>query len=185
MVNQIEKIGGNGKISVYKKLDTPKYTSIDDFLKYNVRSPILKSVLNFDSIPEESWQNITTNPSKYNESEVGMLTENDEFGITFSHQNLKILTTKQNTLLLKGQFQAEDDIDRVWAVVSVESGNELKFYRRIDLGTQIDNTHSWERLYFIFTPIPKIENDKNELKVYIWNEGRNNLFYDDITIELY
>lgn len=185
LVNQIEKIGGNGKISVYKKLDTPKNTSIDDFLKYNVRSPILKSVLNFDSIPEESWQNISTNPSKYNESEVGILTEKDEFGITFSHQNLKILTTKQNTLLLKGQFQAENDIANVWVVVSVESNNELKFYRRIDLGSQIDNTQSWERLYFIFTPIPKIENDKNELKVYIWNEGRNNLFYDDITIELY
>ena len=185
IINRIEKIGGNGKISVYKKLNEPRKTSMNAFLKFNETSPILTNQINFDTIPNKYWQNTNSIPNKSLRKNIGILTDNDEFGITFSIKNLKPLSQKQHTLIFKGQFLIEENIEKVWAVVSVAGKEENQFYRTVNLGQQFKSINNWEKIYLIFSPIPQIINQTNELKVYIWNEGRQKMFYDDLAIVLY
>lgn len=186
IVKRIEKVADNGHISIYKLSSTNKDNNLLNFLGLKDKVPFLKNGISFDTTPTEGWQNTnSTTIVKHLGTSCGVVTPQEEYGITFKLNNLNELN-KRSMLLYLTSFYLENNkvFKQCNIVVTITSQKENLFYKSYDLASIIKPGHTWTQVNLTF-PIPQINNKELELGIYIWNKGHNLLYYDDIEFQLY
>ena len=184
IIKLIERIGGNGKISIYIKREKPKKTNISDFLQLNMNKSLLTKIINFDSIPGECWMHTDSVYNEITKSRTGILTPNEEFGLTLSLTNKNNKIIKPSKVFFEGKFLFTGEVHQLYLVVSQKNTN-LNYYMQIEVKPDTKNRNDWQDISLLITPLPRIDITEAELAIYLWNMGRNTIFYDNISISLF
>jgi hypothetical protein len=186
IINEIEKVGDNNKISIYKLNRKNKKQTLIDFLGLNARSPLMKNKITFDSVAGNEWQNtkktdLVSKSGKYS----GMVTKDDEFGITFKQKDIKEFKNKSILLYLKANFLiGTEPLKDLYIVASISTPDKNIYYKSYDLAGLLTPGKTWQQIDLTFQ-LPQINENDFEVGIYIWNKGRNLTHYDDFEIQLF
>ncbi len=188
LIDRIERLSGNGKITLYRLLPEPKQQTLYTFLGLNDKRPVSIERCAFetvDSIWNKHWKKIKlTNEVSYNGRAPGFVNNNQEFGLTYKLTNADTFRDSSRLVLFKGYFLRKKDLTGCSIIASVTSGDKSLFYNGYELQDLIPKTNQWQEVNLFFQ-IPKIEKKDYKLELYIWNKGRNTLYYDDTEVSIY
>jgi hypothetical protein len=113
----------------------------------------------------------------------GFVFENTEWGFAHKIINSKNLEFNHSTLLVKTMFNLTTVPNECLLCVSIKNnGNDLLFLAE-DFGKKL-KPNCWTQQEFVFL-IPKLPAGNNEVTTFIWNTGKNKLFYDNFEIAVY
>lgn len=182
----LERIAGNGKISVYKKRTTNNASDLLSFVGLDNKFPIHSSFIDFDSHADSCWQNIDSKLiSDSIHGNVGFLTDSLMFSTTLSLKDALALTSKQRTLCFKMDVYSKENLGGSRVACSVEEQSKMKYFNAYDLEEMVDTLSKWKQVNIVFPLLPQLNDKRNELKVFIWNDGRHRFYYDNIKVSLY
>jgi hypothetical protein len=182
IINIIDKIGGNGRISIYKKLQSPVKTSLLQFLKLDKQTPLFSAVLNIAS-PDSCWKNF-----KKFESDglvCGQILPTEEFGISLKLKNFAALSERNCILMFSSKINiVNQNFSEANVVTSIDSVGKSLYYTSFDLKNQVEKSNSWQKVNLLFN-LPVISSTPNSTGIYIWNKGKNEILYDSLRVDIY
>lgn len=188
LIDRIEKITGNGKITLYRLLQKPEKQTLYAFLGLTGKKPVSVEKCAFepiDSIWNKYWKKITlTNEESYNGRAPGFVDNKQEFGLTFKMTNPDVFKDSSRLILFKGNFLRKKDLTECSVVAAVTSGEKSIFYNAYQLQDLITLKDQWQEVN-VFFHVPKIEDKVSKLEIYIWNRGGNTLYFDDTEVRIY
>ncbi len=186
LVNEIDRIAGNGKISIYKKQTNNNIKNLLAFLKLDTQVPILVKKLDFDSISEACWSNVKARKrTDISNSNVGFLAQNDDYSTTLSLKGVDWLSSKTHTLVFSVQVYPLENPDNVYIVTSIASKGEGVYFNAFNLSTAVDTMKKWQNVQLVFPVLPQLKSKENELKVFIWNAGKKSVYFDNFKVAIY
>lgn len=179
IINELEPIGSNGKISIYKKHRRTK--NLKEFLQ-------IKSKLVFcttscsqsaDSCDMLLFENVSCDS-------VLVIDPGNEFRDVVDIDLGAYESSPMNLLFSADCKLHEFEHDNTDLVISINNGSELVYYKSYAINKYLDNEvlSHYKKLYFMY-PLPANEHRKLALKLYVWNNGRNALELKNISIGLY
>jgi len=185
IINKLDEIAGNGKISIYRKEKNPREKTLTAFLGLDKKQAVYKTSTSFENEINQHWSN--TNPTKqisYTSEYSSELTPEMTYGVTFKLNNLKHLHKKSRLLLFNARvFHQEVNECLLVASITQEHGEQI-FYQTHNLADVLDKKNKWEQVTLTFQ-LPRVTKDNHEFKLYIWNTGENHLNIDDFNIKMY
>lgn len=186
IVKHLKKIGDNGRISVCTYSDTAMNQSVEDLLSLADLVPIRKEMITFDSPSSELWKNInTTDKDAFSGSKSALITDKQEYGLTFQTSYMPEITQGARTLLISGRYKHEKELSKCYIVLSINVDGKTNVHYFIrDLKDFLKEKNKWEKAE-IKLSIPKVTGKEYAISIYLWNVGKNNLLYDDIEVRLY
>jgi len=94
------------------------------------------------------------------------------------------LIGKSRLLLVSGRVLSENAITNSYLVVSIKVADVQEYYKLFDLASFNKIKGHWNDFNLMYF-LPSLKDDNYKFAMYIWNQGGNELWYDDIIIELY
>ena len=85
---------------------------------------------------------------------------------------------------MKSHFLKIEDLSNCQLAVSITENGKSIYFKSHDLSNMIKTYNNWEEHSLIFN-LPKVNSDDYEFAVFIWNQGKNQLFYDDFGYHIY
>ena len=181
IINKIEKICGNGKISVYKKKNNNSINNFYSFFKLDSTKCILMKHISFDTLSDSAWSNINIINQK---KKVGITTKKNECGRTLKLDRFDTLKLKNKLLLVNAKIFALDSLKDAKIILSIETENQTIYYQNFKINNYKKNIKEWIPVQFIFTALPESQKP-SRLNLYIWNAGRNTFYYTDLSACFY
>jgi hypothetical protein len=184
ITNELDKIASNGKISVYRKENIPQEKTLIDFLGLNKKQAVYVDITGFEDEQSSKWSNIK--PSKqfsYSGAYSSELTPGMTYGVTFKTDSLKYLVEKSRIILFKSMIY-HHGINDCNLVASITEDGEQVYYQTYNLAKMLHEENKWEPVTLTFQ-LPRINSNNYEFGLYIWNTGKNHLYIDDISFNLY
>ena len=181
--NELLRIAGNGRISIYKKQKATGNIGGLAFMQLDSRIPVISKQIDFDSPAEDCWQNISSTlvrDSPYNKS--GKMTDSIEFGTTLSIKNSNLLAQMSHILYLSVDIYSDEKLDNIPIIASIDEDGKPKYYNSFDLGELVDSLSTWKHIDLVFPILPAINSGNSELKIYIWNSGKHRFYYDNLSV---
>jgi hypothetical protein len=181
--NELERIGGNGKLSIYKKHKSEGTVSGFRFLKIDTKTPLLFQKIDFDSPAEDCWHNITSTlvrGSQFNVS--GIMTDSIDYSATLSIKNSSLLANEPRVLFLSVDIYSDEKLSYTPVIASIDADGKQLYCNSFDLGELVDTLSTWKHIDLVFPVLPSINSTDSELKVYIWNSGKHRFYYDNLSI---
>lgn len=185
IIQQIEIVSTNNKISVCTKLPFDRAISWIDFLELEDRIPVMTETMKFDSIGESHWSKIFEAFDFVKNKRVGRLDSTISYGVTFRIENPSFLKDISRLMLIRGELFTQNPIlPEIHLVVSIVSKGKHIYYNLIDLNPWIKESDKWVG-FNIFAQLPAVHEEEYELSFYLWNPQRSELHYDGIEIMIY
>ena len=178
----LSKLATNGKITVFVKNSKNDRVDFDDFFGLGTKRIRLRKQLRFDSIPE-GFFGIEMGFNDLTGKKTGLVKSEIEYGLTFKSGNLSFMNEGPSVLKIKSNFGSNVPLNECLLCVSIESkGNTLLFLAN-DLKNSVP-TGTWNNHEIVFS-LPKMVDEEFMLSAFIWNKGKNTLYYDNFEIFLY
>ncbi len=183
ILSKLDKIADNGKISVCR-LTENNPQSLFDFMRLDKKKPVYKKIVTFENLPDSLWQNFNpTEDRAYSGKFSGHLTPDVIFGLTYKENNLSVLRNDSHSLFFSSYF-ITDTIVNCEIVVAISSGEEIIYYKALNLKNLVSKRGVWEQVSLLIQ-LPQIQNNDFEFALYIWNTGQSELYYDDFIFAIY
>lgn len=184
IISKIEKIADNGKLSVCRSTKKYRQQNLDEFLNVKIVNPLFKSFCDFDNSPGKFWNNINLSTQKaHSGNKSAFIDSTMEFGLTFKSNELSDLKDKVNNLQFSSYFFYQSKINSE-IVVSINSKGKNIYYKSFNLQNFVKDKNVWKDVHLIF-PLPAIKSNDFELRLYIWNSGKSEFWYDDFGFLIY
>jgi len=105
IINKIDVIGSNEKISICKRTTDTITVSLLEFFGLQDTSPVYVEKMTFDTIANQNWRNIiiSVEDSLIGEC-VGFLEKDKEFGITYKVKNPAFISDRSRLLFVNGKL---------------------------------------------------------------------------------
>jgi len=185
ITNMLERIGGNGKISVFRKIPQERKGNVEELLGIESKKPEFSCFVNFDTTITDSsisnFKHLSTTFS-YSTPNSAMLDSNTEFGLTIKRSYKK---SSAGYAFISGYYYITHGIGDCFIVAQLTSkhGQSLS-YQRSNLKDFLDSIDHWSYKEFVFALPPLTDNDCT-LGIYFWNSSKSTLYYDDIKVTIY
>lgn len=177
LLDQIERIGGNGRISVFAPSEngTPGIPAA-----LGISTPWLVSHVSGTGQDSLSyWSNVTVADTAQTTGWMGVMRAGEEFGPTFA---IPFQPQQFDRLLLEGSLRSEEAVT-VQVVGSVEAPDDAKaFYRAFPV--ELHGSPGWTPYACLITP-PADMPGGLVMKCYLWNESGVRINYTDLRVTLY
>lgn len=181
---KLDKIADNGKISICKLSKIENKQTLLGFIGIENKIPSFESIITFDTIADNHWQNTQiTSSYRFSGKNAGFINNTMEYGITYKSSDIKELKVKPRLLLFSSYF-LKDTLNSCQIVVSINSNGQNIYSQSYDLNEYLKKKNTWENVKLLFQ-LPKIESNNYEFGIYIWNNGHNNLYYDDFSFKIF
>lgn len=184
----IERIGGNGRVSFYKKSKTVQQKSLKQFLRITDKNTFNHTIITFDSVgglvdPHVSsiGESFVT---KNHKSFFAMLNDKTEFGTTISIKASELKNENNLKILVFCDILANELIDNVQLVAAVRNKTKTVFYQNFFLKDYFKQSSDWKRMEFQFV-LPEFETPDDEVGVYFWNPEKMSFSYDNFEVIFY
>lgn len=184
----LERIGGTGKVSFYKKSDKMKAKSLKEFLAISTDNTLFSANLNFDEPVTDTThikgaEHITTQ-NYYSAPASAFLDSTLEYGTTLiiKAKELKNLTNLK--VLINAAVWSNMKYKDVQIVASVTNAKATVFYQSFFLSDYVKPNEIWQHIEFQFV-LPSFQTEDDELKIYLWNPKKAIVNYDDLEVIIY
>jgi hypothetical protein len=188
IINRIEKIGGNGKISIYKLLNNKRSDkTLRDFLQITKDNILLYNKLNFeeDSLPPYWKGNSQLTDKLYKSSHHSVLMNQDcEYSLTFEARLNDLKMRGKERMLLETEIYSKMDLNDVHIITVLSHDNQSYFYFPFMIGDYYKNKDQWQKLSLMFL-LPACKSPDDVLSFYIWNRGKEQFNYDDVELTIF
>ena len=147
--------------------------------------------LNFENSNNELWSSIQ--PSNLIDSiecfgsRCYLMDSTMEFSPTYARKLEEIISNENNFIDISVKARKIDNLDEVVLVATLESNGENIYWRGVGFNDFIisDANEKWDTFYLsIKLADVYIKYDNIILKVYLWNRGKKNFYFDNLTIKL-
>lgn len=183
IVNELVKIGGNDKLSVFKKAVNSK-SNLTSFFGFDQNRALYHTLVTFDSIPPNCSNTDTLSLLAFSGKKSGFVLPKQEYGFTHTINNLEQRSADGADLLVKSVFLTPaQPLNEALLCVSIDEGGKNVYFNVSKLDARIKDT-LWHKEEFLFH-LPKHSSTDSKISVFIWNKGKNTLFYDDFEISIY
>lgn len=182
IIDQIRRIGGNGKIGVYKKATAAQANVTETTFFELDHKPVLfysQQGLQARQAPLADLKNQDVIYALMPNS----LDSTMEYGHTFTIKNEQALTGSNHLLKVVFQPKSGHDVKDLLMCVSAEVNGKNLYFEAGDISKKI-REEGWQEHTFLYV-LPRIPEGKSEVKVFIWNRGKNNVLYDDFQVTIY
>lgn len=164
MINYLEKVGDNGKISIYKKVDFKKEKSIYEFLGI-ISSTVFVKKEDSDSLGERC----------------GVLNDSTEFSRSFSFFSGEIGLKGQEKIFISTDICFPQEENNLQLVCTVRRKNETLYYAYFPI---INKKQEWQKEEQQFR-LPENILPDDEIVIYLWNAGKTPIKYYNREIIIY
>jgi hypothetical protein len=107
-----------------------------------------------------------------------------EFGPTFERPLFQISAVPGSRIEVSAAFKAPDDVSGAKLVLSVEESGKSIVWLGQDVGQFMVNENEWFRVYAVIN-LPVNLTGKENIKIYCWNEKKENIYMDDFVLRVY
>ena len=184
IISKIKKVADNGKISVCVLSDSISKNTLNKFLGIEDKTQVFGAKMTYDTIVNESWQNInSTSDFSFSGANSGFLTHDMTYGLTYKTKDLPVIT-QRNRILLFSSYFLQDTINNCEIVVSINESGKTTYYNSFKLQKFLKMKNKWESVDLLFL-LPKVKSKDYEFALYIWNTGKNDLLIDDFGFKIY
>ncbi len=184
IISRIKKVVDNGKISVCVLSDTISNNTLNKFLGIEDKTQVFGAIMTYDTIVNESWQNInSTSDFSFSGANSGFMTHDMTYGLTYKTKDLPVIT-QRNRILLFSSYFLQDTINNCEIVVSINESGKTTYYNSFKLQEFLKIKNKWESVDLLFL-LPKVKSEDYEFALYIWNTGKNDLLIDDFGFKIY
>jgi hypothetical protein len=179
ILNQMQRIGGNGKISLFKRSDNHPVNTINDAL--GIEKIDEQYRLFFDSINRAKWHKVYPDNTSNYFLRPGTLRidKSDEFIITFNTVTNAIV---YNKILFECELLANSPVSEIRAVVSVSDNHSNIYYWYFPIRVNKINTR--KNYQCLFT-LPDNIKTGSVLTFYLHNLKKEQIDVDDAKLTLY
>ncbi|MES2761255.1 MAG: glycosyltransferase family 39 protein [Bacteroidota bacterium] len=181
--NELRKIGGNENISVFVKNTGNKKNDFDTFFNLTEMQVKYKQRISFDTIPDNCEGIDSLSSFAYSGKRSGYMDKKNEYGVCTKIINFSPLNKHTSILKVNTQFSSPDELKECFVCVSITSKDKEILFSANDI-SHFTITKEWSRHVLLFN-IPKIEETEYLMKIFVWNKGKNKLFYDDFETLIY
>lgn len=182
----IERIDGNGKISIYKKSKNYKLKSLEEFLNIQKKNALYNNKHSFDESTQPDGiiakQIAQTNDVFRTAPSAAFLNKDMEYG---NIANIKgtSFENKQVKAFLQFYLKHPEALRSIQLVSAVTHNDSMINYQSVDLKKFSKTSAQWNKVELLFVPPRLKEGDKWTL--YIWNKEREVIYYDDLEVTIY
>lgn len=162
ITSMIERIGGNGKVSFYKKSEKVQPRSLKQFLGISKEATLAAS---------EAMAPEVTDTLK-------------EYGKTLVVKALQVNNESDLKALVSADFFSSGDIDDVQLVAAVTSGSEQIYYQNFMLKDYFRPSAANQKMEFQFV-LPEFKTPEDEFRVYLWNPKSKVFYYSNWEVVVY
>lgn len=187
IINRLEKIADNGKISLYKKCPRPCTKDLKTFLGITPGKTLYRHLLNFDSDSVFiGWSNTdkVTPEAAGLKSKAAMLSEDIEFGATLKIKAGSLNLKGGERIFITADIFFADAISQLQVVAAVSNHGGQYYYNSYNAGESVEKPGEWKKAEFQFC-LPVQLAPEDELGLYFWNPGKNKIYYDDLEVVIY
>jgi len=164
ITSMLERIGGNGKVSFYKKSDKMRLKSLKSFLG------ISKETTFFNSGKTDSIS------FKFN--------PDIEYGLTISIKAAELKNEKDLKALVVSDFEGDQLLDKLQVVAAITNKDKTVYYQNFFLSDYFKQSIGKQKMEFQFV-LPAFETPDDELKIYLWNPGKINFEHSNWEVIVY
>lgn len=182
----LERVGGNGKISLFKKSTSFKPKTLKTFLGVNSKNTIYRSTIDFDSeIPDSHVKCIdnTTTEAYHSAPKASLLKPENEYQTLFHIKGNELKKNENVKVLITAYILCDKPVEQLQLITTTAKGTETSYYQSFDLNQQIKHGGKWVKLETQFA-LPAIAADE-DLTIYFWNRAGEKIHFDDMEIILY
>ena len=183
ITNQLLKIASNNDISVFVKKTNNERSDLSAFFNLNTKQMIYRDRINFNKFRKKSNWTSPLSSFSFSGNMSGFVRPHNDFG--FSHRIKKFAPLNLNSSILRveGYFMSKSKLKQCLMCVTIKSEDKDILFLTYDLSQlEIDNHFNKQQILFY---LPKIKNIDFELTTFIWNTGKNKLFYDDFEVAIF
>lgn len=182
IIDQIRRIGGNGKIGVYKKPAVPDHQMTETTFFDLDKKPVLfhdQEKLTLDINSDEDFKRYEVTSARI----MHVLDSSREYSFTFKIINNAVLKTSNRLLKVSCRLEGYKALKDLLMCVSIDANGENRYFDARDISRKIQN-EGWQEYTFLYI-LPQVSDNESELKIFIWNRGKNNVLYDDFQVTIY
>lgn len=165
----LERVGGNGRVSFYKKSNKIEPKSLKQFLGIKPGNTLYRSF--FSTATDEKHTLAKLDPAT-------------EYGITASVKAKDLHNENNLKVLVDADFRSSSDLKDIQLVAAISNGEGQVFYHSFTLSDYFKPSAAWQKMEFQFV-LPAFKTPEDELKVYLWNPGKMELEYDNWEVMVY
>lgn len=183
ITNQLLKIASNSDISVFVKKTDNEQSDLNAFFNLNTKQMIYRERINFNKLQKNSNWTSPLSSFSFSGKMSGFVRPHNDFG--FSHRIKKFAPLNLNPSILRveGYFISKTKLKQCLMCVTVKSNNKDLLFLTYDLSQlKIDSHLNKQQVLFY---LPKMKDADFELTTFIWNTGKNKLFYDDFEVAIF
>lgn len=182
----IERVGGTGTVSFYKRSKNYTAKTLKQFLGISKENELLNLTATFENKEKDPHISNAENTVIFkNHSGISArLDSASEFGTTFSVLAGELRMQKNAKLFVVCPFQNSTPLSEVQLVVSVTSNSQQIFYQNFKIADYFKPSGLWQQMEFQFV-LPVFKTPEDELKIYFWNPSRQDFYYDDMNVIIY
>jgi hypothetical protein len=186
LTSLIERVGGTGKVSFYKRSAKVQTKSLKQFLGITAESTMYKTLISFDSTFYDTHVSGIDHTAivKNYASFFSVLDSTIEYGETISLKASDLNRENNLKLLVNSDILIHNDIKEIQLVAAVTNKDRTLFYQNFFLSDYFKRTGNWQKMEFQFV-LPTFETPDDELKIYLWNPAKKELWYDNFEIVIY
>ena len=184
----LERIGGTGKVSFYKRSSNMKAKSLKEFLAISPENTMYTAAINFDE-PIKDTIHIkgcghTTTDNFYSAPASGFMDSTLEYGTTLTIKAKELKNSTNLKVLINAAVWSNQKFNNVQIVASVTNTKATVFYQNFNLSDYVKPLEKWQNIEFQFV-LPAFTTADDELKIYLWNPKKVVVNYDDWEMVIY
>jgi hypothetical protein len=181
--HELLKIGGNQYISVYVKNADNQENDFNTFFNLNTRQVRFTQRVSFDTIPDNCEGIDSLSTFAFSGQKSGFMKPTNEYGICTKIFNFSRLNMQPSVLKVQAHFFSPRALKECLVCVSIKSKEKDVLFLSSDL-SHFTIRNEWSKQELLFN-IPKLEEKDYEMRIFIWNTGKNSLFYDNFESIIY
>ncbi len=182
----IERIDGNGKISIYKRSPNYKLKSLEEFLNIQKKNILYYNKCSFnESIQPDgiiAEQIALRNETSRTAPSAALLNKEIEYG-NIANMNGKQFVNKQQKAFLQFYLKHNEELHSIQLVSAVTHNDSMINYQSIDLKKYSKTINQWNKIELLFVP-PVLKQD-DKWAIYFWNKDLEEVCYDDLELTIY
>lgn len=179
VIDKIRRIGGNGKIGVYVRDKAVPPLTEEQFFGLDRRTPFFDSAQHFEAPVLDIQRQNDAGACWGNYAAV--LDSVTEYGFTYSLRDLSVLKQKPSLLKIACRFRSAAPSKDLLLCVSLKSEGRELLFKAFPVKSIPAEWHDGSFLM----PLPEVPEKQSELKIFVWNRGKNNVLYDDFQVTIY
>lgn len=163
----IERVGGNGAFSIYKKATIPKKKTIEKLLGLDKRKAFYENSIRKDI----NWRN-----KEFIADTLIKINSEEEFGLSLETYNLEQLLHKNSIIKVQLDTYNKAPFKGASLIFAISSNDKTITYqeRKIIMG----------KTGYLFTTTP-IESLDHKVSLYIWNNKKEVILVKDFSVKMY